>query len=141
MSAPRVVATYAACMLVYLGCINVAGGASFYNEARQFHANGGASMQGRSLSAGPRRTDSLLTGRGENQSTSSPSYPPVWIRIPLAVVLGLGSNPMMVWGIWNLDNGRRRRGCALCCAAVAMFIGGISLMLLLAFPATWGWWI
>jgi hypothetical protein len=81
------------------------------------------------------------SGRHNDESARFPRYPPVWIRVPTALVLGIGSNGIMLLGIWSFDSGRRRRGIILCGSAVAMFISGIGLMLLLAFPVTWGWWV
>jgi hypothetical protein len=74
-------------------------------------------------------------------TTSNPSYPPVWIRIPLALMLGIGSNGVLAWGILNVNNKRDCWGATLIGVGVFMFVGGIGLMLTLGFPATWGWWV
>jgi hypothetical protein len=85
------------------------------------------------------RRENPKTACSDNQTASECGYPPVWIRIPLALVLGLGSNGVLTLGILSLNNDRIGRGAALVGLGTAMFLGGISLMLALAFPLTWGW--
>ena len=77
----------------------------------------------------------------KGEKPRKPNYPPVWTRIPLALALGLGANPVMMWGCILSD--RRDRaglGGTLRILALLMFLGGGGLMMALAFPATWGWW-
>ena len=81
------------------------------------------------------------TGRGEKQRTGEPSYPPVWVRIPVALIMGLGSNGIFILGALYLDNrGRWWRSAYMILAALTA-IGGCGLMLSLGIPATWGWWL
>ncbi len=77
----------------------------------------------------------------DGQRPGKPGYPPVWFRIPAALILGLGSNGVLVWGLIVWDDGRRIVGGLACAIALLMFVGGGTLMMLLAFPRTWGWWI
>lgn len=73
---------------------------------------------------------------GEEQQAGEPRNPPVGIRIPLALMLGLGSNIPLALGL--LDK-RRWRGRSLCALGAGMMLSGGALMLSLGFPATWGW--
>lgn len=77
----------------------------------------------------------------EEEGSGEASYPPVRTRVPLAVILGCGSNGILAWGLVRADAGRRVSGIALCCAAALMMVSGIGLMLALGVPATWGWWL
>lgn len=43
------------------------------------------------------------TTSGDEKSACKPSYPPVWTRIPIALVLGLGANGVMIVGLLWLD--------------------------------------
>ena len=67
----------------------------------------------------------------DNQTARKPGYPPVWIRIPLALVLGLGSNGVVAWGLLLTLNNKRRTwgriliGWGLVCLPVAW--GSVSL--------------
>jgi hypothetical protein len=71
----------------------------------------------------------------------APSYPPVWIRVPVGLALALGSNGFMTFGLGYLDNKRRRIRAAFVCAGILSFLSGIGLLLCLGIPATWGWWV
>ena len=78
----------------------------------------------------------------KSKKPRKPSHPPVWTRIPLALAIGLGANPVMMWGCILSDRrGRPVLGRIVRALALLMFLGGGALMMLLAFPATWGWWI
>jgi hypothetical protein len=77
----------------------------------------------------------------DNQRDRGPDHPPVWARIPLALLLGFGANGVLILGLLKLDNQRCFWGAALCGGALLMFFGGIGLALSLGFPATWGWWV
>lgn len=78
---------------------------------------------------------------GNKQKTGKSSHPPVWIRIPTALVLGFGSNGVLILGLLNFDYKRRVLGSALVGLAVLMFLGSGALMLALSIPATWDWWV
>jgi hypothetical protein len=78
-------------------------------------------------------------GGGQKQSAREASGPPLW-RIPIALIVGLGSNGVMFLGL-NLNDERRVWRAALCSLATSMFLGGIGLMLTLGIPGTWGWWV
>lgn len=55
--------------------------------------------------------------------------PPIWLLIPGAMFLWLGSNGAMALGVISFDRDRRwMRGVALCGLAVSMVIGGAFLM-------------
>lgn len=79
-------------------------------------------------------------GCRQEQGPRKPSYPPVWRRIPLAVLFGLGSNAALAFGLVTL---RRRRllGSVCCAVAIVMFLFGCGLMLTLGLPVTWSWLI
>jgi hypothetical protein len=80
-------------------------------------------------------------GRGNEKADGTAGYPPVWTRIPLALAFGLGGPLLFGWGLWDLNDRRRRRRAVLCSLGVMAHIGGIALALSLGIPATWGWWI
>lgn len=75
-------------------------------------------------------------GRRQEQGSRSPSYPPVGTRVPLALFLGIGANPVLAWGILSLNSAWGR---ALCVLGALMMSTGIGLMLALGVPATWDW--
>ena len=77
----------------------------------------------------------------DKESTGKSGYPPVWIRIPVALFLGLGSNSLMAFGLGYLDGKRRRLRAAFIGAGIASFLSGCGLMLSLGFSVTWNWWI
>lgn len=79
------------------------------------------------------------TSSGKKEHAGKPSYPPVWVRIPLALFLGIGSNGVLLWGL-SLDE-RRWLSTAIVCLAAIMMLAGLSLMFALGVRATWGWWI
>lgn len=102
--------------------------------------NGGLSLVDSALSRTPHeRRENPKTDGGEEQSARKPGYPPVWTRIPLALLLGLGSNAVLAWGLLNLDSKRRAIGLALCVLGIFMMLFGGGLMFTLGIPATWGW--
>jgi len=76
----------------------------------------------------------------EEQRPREPGYPPVWRRIPTALILGLGSNIPYLQGLVRFDS-NKRLGAALCILGIGMMVSGCALMLCLGIPATWGWWI
>jgi hypothetical protein len=74
----------------------------------------------------------------DEQGSSKPSYPPVWRRIPLALILGFGSNGVLAWGLVYSDKSRLLGG-LLCALGVGMMLSGGVLMFCLGIPSTWGW--
>jgi hypothetical protein len=77
-------------------------------------------------------------GSGDKETKSKPGYPPVWVRIPAALILGLGSNGVMAMGLLNLDK-RKHLGSALFITAIVMTLSSLFLCMSLGYPATWGW--
>lgn len=130
---------FAALRHVTFNKLNSQAGAMARNELLFSKFEGGSPFDNGSDRAPPqqRGENPETTGR-YNQETGEYRYPPVWTRIPLAMFLGLGSNGVMVWGLLTVDR-RRSLGVALCILAVGMFFGGDCFLILLAFPATWGW--
>lgn len=77
----------------------------------------------------------------DEQAYGEPSGPPIW-RIPTALIIGIGANPIMVLGLIIYDRRRWRwLSRILCICAALMFTGGLLLMYCLCVPGTWGWWV
>jgi hypothetical protein len=130
------------------------------NEPWQFDAQSGIGMSTGRVGAGLGSFDSIpafINGApgcqphqcskkpetsGSDEEPEGPKrYPPLATRIPLALVFGLGSNGVLVWGLLTWEAGRRFLGVVLCCLAVTMFLTGSGIALVSAFPATWEWWL
>lgn len=116
----------------------MSGNEFFFGQFESFRAisDGGPS-------ASPEQCSEYPKQRGhQDQEPRKPSYPPVWIRVPVALILGLGSGGVVILGIIVADDkGRPVFGGSLVVIAFMMFLCGGALMLALGIPATWGWWV